>query len=223
LPEVDRRIRGFIDAKKPSLAAGLLRFVTAISSSRRPERPNAARLPEDHRLPDMRRIVVAVDPSGARSANDEGADSIGIVVIGKGVDDHAYVLEDATCKDSPAGWGRRAVAAYHKRRADRIIAEQNFGGAMCEHVIRTIQMSRFARLWRRAGKSPGVRPQGEQGFGQSARKVVLDGVERVRELRADAANAHDNDNRNQRSDQSVFDGGRSGLVLTKRARKYFII
>lgn len=86
--------------------------------------------------PEMQRIVVAVDPSGTSGA-DEG-DSIGIVVAGKGVDGRGYVLADRTCKLSPDGWGKRAVAAYHEFRADRIVAERNFGGAMVEHVIRTV-------------------------------------------------------------------------------------
>lgn len=88
-------------------------------------------------LPAMRRVVVAIDPSGARGADDEGADSIGIVVAGLGVDGRGYVIEDATCKDSPAGWGRKAVSAYRRHRADRVVAERNFGGAMVRHVIRT--------------------------------------------------------------------------------------
>lgn len=87
--------------------------------------------------PDMQRIVVAIDPSGTSGASDDG-DSIGIVVAGKGVDGRAYVLADRTCKLSPDGWGKRAVAAYHEFRADRIVAERNFGGAMVEHVIKTI-------------------------------------------------------------------------------------
>src|SRR5712672_2467975 len=51
---------------------------------------------------------------------------------------HRYLLADRTCKLSPDGWGRRAVDAYREFKADRIIAERNFGGAMVEHVIRSI-------------------------------------------------------------------------------------
>ncbi len=47
-------------------------------------------------------------------------------------------LADRTCSLSPDGWGKRAVQAYHEFKADRIIAERNFGGAMVEHVIRTV-------------------------------------------------------------------------------------
>ncbi|TPM39745.1 ATP-binding protein [Mesorhizobium sp. B2-3-4] len=96
-------------------------------------------------FPDLQRVVVAVDPSGTKGQSDDG-DEIGIVVAGKGVDGRAYVLADRTCKLSPDGWGRRSVDAYHGRwsrtpdkvKADRVVAERNFGGAMVEHVIKTI-------------------------------------------------------------------------------------
>ena len=88
-------------------------------------------------IPEMVRIVVAIDPSGTGGADDSG-DSVGIVVAGKGTDGRGYVLADRTCKLSPDGWGRRAVEAYREFKADRIIAERNFGGAMVAHVIRTV-------------------------------------------------------------------------------------
>ncbi len=86
-------------------------------------------------MPEMRRIVVAVDPSGTKG--DNGGDDIGIVVAGLGVDGMGYVLEDATCNLSPDGWGRRAVECYHRWEADRIVGERNYGGAMVEFVIKT--------------------------------------------------------------------------------------
>lgn len=92
-----------------------------------------------HRLkdaPEMQRIVVAVDPSGTKGESDNG-DSIGIVVAGRGVDGRGYVLADRTCKLSPDGWGRRTVQAYHEFRADRVVGEDNFGGAMVEFVVKT--------------------------------------------------------------------------------------
>lgn len=95
---------------------------------------------QERDYPELRRVVVAVDPSGTKGKDDAG-DSIGIVVAGKGVDGLAYVLDDLTCKLSPDGWGRRAVEAYQNYRADRIVAERNFGGAMVEHVIRTADRS----------------------------------------------------------------------------------
>lgn len=85
--------------------------------------------------PQMQRVVVAVDPSGTDGEDD--GDSIGIVVAGKGMDGHAYVLADRTISASPEGWGRRAVEAYGEFKADRIVGEKNFGGDMVRFVIQT--------------------------------------------------------------------------------------
>jgi hypothetical protein len=82
------------------------------------------------------RIVVAVDPSGAASADDTNSDEIGIIVAARGVDGEAYVLADRSLRDGPAVWGRAAVRALHEFGADRIIAEENFGGEMVRFVIR---------------------------------------------------------------------------------------
>jgi len=87
-------------------------------------------------VPDLKRVVVAIDPSGTNG--QDGGDSVGIVVAGVGMDDLGYVLADRTIKASPAIWGARAVAAYREFKADRIVAERNFGGAMVQHVIRTV-------------------------------------------------------------------------------------
>jgi predicted phage terminase large subunit-like protein len=86
-------------------------------------------------VPDMARIVVAIDPSGGDA---EGNDEQGIVVAGHGVDGNFYVLDDRSCKLSPQGWASRAVAAYHEYKADKLIAEKNFGGDMVEAIIRQV-------------------------------------------------------------------------------------
>lgn len=91
--------------------------------------------PED--LPQMQRIVVAVDPSGTSGPEDKRSDHIGIVVAGLGIDGNAYVIADYTCQLSPAGWARTVIGAYHTHSADRIIGEVNYGGAMVEHVIKS--------------------------------------------------------------------------------------
>lgn len=86
---------------------------------------------------DLRRIVVAVDPSGAANENDFGSDEIGIVVVGLGVDGECYILKDCSLRAGPGVWGRTAVKAFHDFGADSIIAEQNFGGEMVRFVIQT--------------------------------------------------------------------------------------
>lgn len=113
----------------------------------------------DHQtpIPEMRRIVVAVDPSGA-SGNGDG-DDIGIVVAGRGVDGRFYVLEDATCNLSPDGWARMAVGRYHHHRADCIVAERNFGGDMVQTVIRTAdRLAKIKMVTASRGKSVRAEP-----------------------------------------------------------------
>ena len=83
--------------------------------------------------PQMARVVVGVDPSGTRGDDDRA--SVGIVAAGKGIDGLGYVLADFTCALSPAGWGRRVAEAVSAHRADCVVAEANFGGAMVESVL----------------------------------------------------------------------------------------
>lgn len=87
-------------------------------------------------LPDMQRVVVAIDPSGTRG--EDSNNSVGIIVAGLGIDGLGYILADRSCDASPAVWGKRAVHAYHEFRADKIVAEENFGGAMVEFTIKTV-------------------------------------------------------------------------------------
>lgn len=87
--------------------------------------------------PDMVRIVVAVDPSGAGDSDNADNDAIGIMVCGLGVDGRGYWLEDLTVKAGPKTWGRVAVQAYMRWQASCVCAEVNYGGAMVEMVIKT--------------------------------------------------------------------------------------
>jgi predicted phage terminase large subunit-like protein len=91
----------------------------------------------DGDVPDMVRVVVAVDPSGSGDEDNADNDAIGIVVAGLGTDGNAYLLEDCTVKAGPATWGRVATDAFERHEADVIIGEINFGGAMVQHVIQT--------------------------------------------------------------------------------------
>lgn len=86
-------------------------------------------------LPDMQRLVVAVDPSGSGDTDNADNDAIGIVVAGLGTDGNAYLLEDCTVKAGPATWGNIATTAYDRHAADMVVGEINYGGAMVEQVI----------------------------------------------------------------------------------------
>jgi predicted phage terminase large subunit-like protein len=82
--------------------------------------------------PPMQRVVVAIDPSGS---GGEDADEAGIIVAGLGLDGQGYVIADLSAQLAPPEWARRAIDAYHVYKADRAIAETNYGADM---VIATL-------------------------------------------------------------------------------------
>jgi phage terminase large subunit-like protein len=93
---------------------------------------------DSHRVaeaPDLRRIVVAVDPAVTSA---ETSDHTGIVVAGITDSEHIYVLADLSVKASPDGWARVAVAALREFGADRVVAEVNQGGDLVQSTLRAI-------------------------------------------------------------------------------------
>ena len=88
-----------------------------------------------HSVPDMKRIVVAIDPAVTSS---ETSDETGLVVAGISADDHAFVLRDISGRYSPDGWASKAIGAYRDWQADRIIGEVNNGGDLIAFTLRTI-------------------------------------------------------------------------------------
>lgn len=85
---------------------------------------------------DLRRVVIGVDPSGS-----SGRDETGIIGAGIGRDGRGYVLADASGQYTPDGWGRAAVGLYRSLKADRIIAERNYGGEMVAATLRAVDPS----------------------------------------------------------------------------------
>ena len=85
--------------------------------------------------PVMTRILVGVDPA---VTSGEKSDFTGIVVVGRSADGHLYVLEDCTLKGSPDACMRKAVDAYKRWQADKIIGEVNNGGDYIESLLRTV-------------------------------------------------------------------------------------
>lgn len=88
-------------------------------------------------IPDLQRIVVAVDPSGSDDEDNAENDEIGIMVGGLGTDGNGYLLEDLTLKAGPKTWGKVATDAFDRHDADLIVGEKNYGGAMVGYVIDT--------------------------------------------------------------------------------------
>ena len=117
--------------------------------------------------PDLIRVVVAVDPSGSGDADNADNDAIGICVVGLGMDGNAYVLEDATVKAGPATWGNVACSAYDRHKADLIVGEINYGGAMVKHIIQSCRpRTPFKQVTASRGKAVRAEPMSalyEQG------------------------------------------------------------
>jgi len=87
-------------------------------------------------LPEMKRVVVGVDPP----ASSEGAEC-GIIVAGLGEDDQYYILDDLSMRGSPFDWGKRVLEAYQRHEADMIVAEVNQGGDMVVSTLQTVAAS----------------------------------------------------------------------------------
>ena len=96
---------------------------------------------KEEQCPEMETIVVAIDPAVTDPKDDpELMDKIaetGMVVVGKGVNGHGYVLDDLSDHMSPDTWGKKAIAHYETRKAERIVGEVNNGGDLIEYVIKT--------------------------------------------------------------------------------------
>lgn len=85
--------------------------------------------------PQLKRIVVAIDPSGSDKTT---SDEAGIIIAGIDGAGDGYILEDLSGIYSPNAWAHRAISAYYEWDADRIVAEKNYGGDMVATVIRNM-------------------------------------------------------------------------------------
>jgi phage terminase large subunit-like protein len=155
---------GYLDTLKAMSARARKRFLDGEFADATPNQL----FPEEHIdkwrvtdgvLPDMVRIVVAVDPSGADDEDNADNDAIGIVVAGLGTDGNAYVGPDLTVKAGPATWGKVATDAYDRHEADAVVGETNYGGAMVQHVIKTCRpRTNFVKVTASRGKTQRAEP-----------------------------------------------------------------
>ena len=89
-------------------------------------------------IPRFTRVVVGIDPA---VTSGETSDETGIITCALGVDKEFYVLADDTLRATPHEWGKRALQAYSRWGADRIVAEVNNGGDMVAMVIHQVDRS----------------------------------------------------------------------------------
>lgn len=84
--------------------------------------------------PELRRVVIGVDPSATAMGDETG-------IIAAGVNGEGYVLGDYSLQGSPLTWAKAAIQAYYMHKADRIVAESNQGGEMVETTIHQVDPS----------------------------------------------------------------------------------
>lgn len=125
-------------------------------------------------VPELRRIVVGVDPSGS---GKDSSDRCGLIVAGigpapVGLDmpggvvegEHIYFLEDATERLSPERWATKALDLADEWGADTIVAERNQGGDMVETMLRMVaraqrrRVPRISSVWASRGKQARAEP-----------------------------------------------------------------
>lgn len=92
-------------------------------------------------VPDLTRVVVAVDPpvTGNENSDECGIVVAGVLAEGPVQDWRAYVLADrSVCATSPSGWAKAAIRAMEEFGAEKLVAEVNQGGDLVETVIRQV-------------------------------------------------------------------------------------
>lgn len=149
----ERQRRRFLDGRYVDEIEGALWSIEMLEG----QRVTAEDVPKD-----LDRIVVAVDPSGCSGEEDYRSDEIGIVVVGlrsRARDVRGFVLADASGRYSPEGWGSRACRLYHDWKADAVIGEINFGGAMVKSTISAADKNvRFRSVTASRGKVQRAEP-----------------------------------------------------------------
>ncbi len=129
----------------PSEGGGILSRERQAAALRAFEEAFPHGLDSDH----LRRVVVAVDPPGGRTA-------AGIVVVGelaeRGPDGRkrGLTLEDASLdrRPTPEQWAAQAIDAFYRWEANEIVAEVNYGGDMVKSTIRAIDATVPVRVVR---------------------------------------------------------------------------
>lgn len=101
----------------------------------------------------MTRVVVGVDPTASATG-----DEAGIITAGRLGQDY-YTLADDSTHGSPDTWARAAVTAYHRHKADCIVAEKNNGGDMVMAVIKQVDpLVNVKLVWASRGKATRAEP-----------------------------------------------------------------
>lgn len=82
------------------------------------------------------RIVIGVDPSGSGDMDDDDTASEKGITVGGRLNGRGFLIEDATSREGPDGWGKTIVRKFYEYKADLIVAERNYGGEMVRSVVK---------------------------------------------------------------------------------------
>lgn len=102
---------------------------------------------------------LAIDPSGCSGEDDYRSDEVGMIMGGLDPNGReGYVMGDFSGRMSPHQWARTAVDLYWQHDLDFIVAEKNYGGAMVEQNIKSVD-SRVKVIMVTASKGKHVRAE----------------------------------------------------------------
>jgi phage terminase large subunit-like protein len=114
-------------------------------------------------LPDFIRVAVGVDPPGSIGTE------CGIVAAGLDAAGEVYVTLDYSAKGLPPEWAARVASCFSEARADRVVAETNYGGDMVKATIQvvspTIPVRKVTATRGKAVRAEPVAAYWEQGRG----------------------------------------------------------
>lgn len=85
------------------------------------------------KLPQLFRIVVAIDPAGGSTKKEN--DETGIAVCAIDAHNNFFVLDDLSGRYEEKEWARLAIQAANQWGADKIIGEKNYGGNMVRSIV----------------------------------------------------------------------------------------
>ena len=104
--------------------------------------------------PELKRVVVANDPTASKDG-----DECGIITVGITHDNKLYVLSDRSGNYTPGQWGTITSNEAKAQDADCIVAEKNQGGEMVEYVIRQYdKITRIKLVHAKKGKALRAEP-----------------------------------------------------------------
>jgi phage terminase large subunit-like protein len=106
-------------------------------------------------LPDLKYIVIGVDPAGSQKG-----DEIGIICGGLGNNGDGYILDDGSLHGTPNEWASEAIRLFNYHKANEIVPEVNYGGDMVVNTIKTLDKDGLIKVYSvRATRGKAIRAE----------------------------------------------------------------